>query len=99
MAKWKTVPAHTGEHPERIYVTCHQCERCGHIGINDAAADQSACNRGLCGWSGPMPAEDKCPGCGATGTMCEACPECGGQYMLLAEVDLVPDGVREGGKP
>lgn len=70
---------------ERIYVTCHQCDNCQHIGINDEHPTESACNRGLCAWHGPSPAQDVCPGCGEHGTMSTACPECGGHYVLLAE--------------
>lgn len=78
--------------PAQYYVTCHQCDNCQHIGINDEHPTESACNRGLCGWHGPSPSEDVCPGCGARGTMSTACPECGGHYMLLAEARL-PAGV------
>jgi hypothetical protein len=72
----------------RIYVTCHQCDNCGHIGINDEPPTESACNRGMCGWHGPSPSKDLCPDCGEVGTMSSACPKCGGHYVLLAEANL-----------
>lgn len=86
------VPAHTGPADRRIYVSCRQCDGCGHIGINDDSTTDSYCSD--CGWSGPSPDKDKCPGCGAVGTMVIACPKCSGRYTLLADADIVPaDGV------
>lgn len=82
-------PAHTGR-SGRIYVTCHQCDQCQHIGINDEHATEAACNNSACGWHGPSPTEDLCPGCGRVGTMSTACPECGGHYVLLADADVIP---------
>lgn len=79
----------------QLYVTCHQCDNCQHIGINDEHPTESACNRGACGWHGPSPIEDLCPGCGETGTMSTACPKCGGHYVLLAEARLPQDGAPE----
>jgi hypothetical protein len=97
MAEWKTVPAHTGDEG-RIYVYCRQCRICEHIGINDEHETDSCCSD--CDWSGPAE-KDQCPSCSAIGTMSIACPECGGKYDLLADADLVPDGVqgqvKEGG--
>ncbi len=68
-----------------VYVEARECGRCGHVGINDAP-DISACTS--CEWHGPSPTEDLCPGCGQTGTMTTACPECGHRTSLLASVDL-----------
>lgn len=86
-----------------IYVACHQCDNCQHIGINDEHPTESACNRGFCGWHGPSPSEDVCPGCGEHGTMSTACPKCGGHYVLLADEHLplpagvaLPDGAKNG---
>lgn len=87
------LPAHTGPTDRRIYVVCHQCDNCQHIGINDEHPTESACNRSACGWHGPSPTADHCPGCGQDGTMSSACPKCGGLYVLLADADVVPDGV------
>ena len=68
---------------DKTYVVAHQCDNCGHIGINDEAENKSACNS--CDWSGDSPAEDRCPQCERDGTMNSACPECGGHYLCLAE--------------
>lgn len=66
-----------------IRVECRECVSCGHIGINDMAIDQSACNK--CGWIGDSPKEDRCPECNVQGTMSAACPECGERYTLRDE--------------
>jgi hypothetical protein len=68
---------------ERIYVECCQCDNCNHIGINDADGEKAACNS--CDWTGATPQEDRCPGCGETGTMARACPQCGDHYRCVAE--------------
>lgn len=70
------------------YIACHQCDSCQHIGINDEHPTHAACNRSSCGWTGPSPKEDLCPGCGEKGTMCTACPHCEGRYVLLADRHL-----------
>lgn len=72
--------------PATVYVEAHECQKCGHAGINDAHATDAAC--GLCEWSGPSPVEDKCPGCGEDGTMMSACPKCGSMYRLVAGADI-----------
>src|SRR3546814_14499410 len=38
--------------------------------------------------SDPSPVEDKCPGCGNTGCMTAACPDCGSRYRLAASLDI-----------
>lgn len=75
-------PAEARE-PNQIYVEVRQCDRCDHIGINDGHATDAACGY-PCGWSGPSPVEDKCPGCGHENVMSVACPKCSGHYSLLA---------------
>lgn len=65
------------------YVEARECGACGHVGINDSSDTQAACKN--CDWSGDSPKEDHCPGCAQNGTMTAACPECGGQYGLLAD--------------
>ncbi|WP_244369410.1 hypothetical protein [Burkholderia pseudomallei] len=66
------------------YVECRQCDECGHVGINDSHPTDAACGYS-CGWTGPSPDEDKCPGCGQENVMSVACPKCSGRYSLLAE--------------
>lgn len=70
--------------PNQVYVEVRQCGHCGHISINDGHATDAACGYS-CGWSGPSPAEDKCPGCGVTNWMGVACPKCSGLYEWLAD--------------
>jgi hypothetical protein len=41
-----------------------------------------------CGWNGPSPKEDKCPGCGRENVMSAACPKCGGHYRFLTDANL-----------
>ncbi|MBR8234653.1 hypothetical protein K6W26_22895 [Burkholderia sp. AU42008] len=65
------------------YVECRQCDECGHVGINDSHPTDAACGYS-CGYTGPSPAEDKCPGCGQENVMSVACPKCSGRYSLLA---------------
>ena len=69
-----------------IYVCARECDQCGHAGINDEHPHHDMCSR--CEWSGPAPTGDLCPLCGSEGTICAACPECGGRYRLLAEKDI-----------
>ena len=69
-----------------LYVACRECVNCDHIGINDDSDTDATCN--YCGWTGPSPIEDICPGCDRDGTMTASCPKCGGQYVLLAETKL-----------
>ncbi|MGY6271053.1 hypothetical protein ACXIUT_15280 [Achromobacter denitrificans] len=64
------------------YVEALECSACGHVGINDSSDTLAACKN--CDWSGASPKEDHCPGCAQDGTMTAACPNCGGQYSLLA---------------
>ncbi|MCM2543874.1 hypothetical protein ACVCII_24185 [Burkholderia glumae] len=77
--------------PNQVYVECRQCESCDHIGINDSHEADAACNS--CGWNGPSPAEDKCPGCGDENCMAVACPKCSGRYALLAEGRFLADEI------
>ncbi len=94
------LPPQEGAAEPKIRVEARECDECGHLGINDADDASAACSR--CGWSGPEPTEDKCPGCGEEGTMCAACPECGGRYALKAEADIAalsPQGVEHPSTP
>ncbi len=68
------------------YVSVCECHNCGHAGINDDHATDAACNS--CGWHGPSPEKDHCPGCGRDGTMTTACPMCSGVYVLVAEAHI-----------
>ncbi len=68
------------------YVSARECHNCGHAGINDDHATDAACNS--CGWHGPSPEKDHCPGCGRDGTMTTACPMCSGVYVLVAEAHI-----------
>lgn len=76
--------------PGATYVCAQQCHNCCHAGINDEHSSDAACNS--CGWSGPSPKKDHCPGCGQDGTMTAACPMCSGVYVLVAEarIDATP---------
>ena len=74
--------------PKTVRAEARECS-CGHVGINDSHATLAACNH--CEWSGPSPKEDHCPECERDGTMCLACPECGGLYRLIAECDISVD--------
>ena len=69
-----------------IYVECRQCDKCQHVGINDAAHGLAACHD--CDWSGNEPEDDKCPGCKSENCMAAACPECGARYALIAGEDV-----------
>lgn len=69
-----------------LYVECCECRYCNHVGINDCSTTDAACDH--CDWSGPSPAEDKCPGCSTSGSMGAACPRCGGLYRFLAGITL-----------
>lgn len=69
-----------------IYVECRQCDKCQHVGINDAAHGLAA--RHDCDWSGNEPEDDKCPGCKSENCMAAACPECGARYALIASEDV-----------
>ena len=84
-----------------VYVEARQCDECQHGGINDSADGLAACHD--CDWTGPDPAEDKCPGCQRENCMAAACPQCGARYVLVAseeiaapvaQAGLVPKGVR-----
>jgi hypothetical protein len=79
--------APSDEHQATLYVECRQCDDCGHIGINDSHDTDAACGYS-CGWTGPSPIEDKCPGCERENVMGAACPKCSGLYSLLAEAQL-----------
>jgi hypothetical protein len=72
-----------GRNADSVYAECRECEDCGHIGINDSHDSDAACGYS-CGWSGPSPKEDKCPGCGRENVMSLACPKCSGYYRLVA---------------
>ncbi|UVS95688.1 hypothetical protein [Burkholderia glumae] len=87
------LPADLGDarEPNQVYVECRQCDSCDHIGINDSHEADAACNS--CGWNGPSPAEDKCPGCGDENCMAVACPKCSGRYALLAEGRFLADEI------
>ncbi|WP_129448156.1 hypothetical protein [Methylibium sp. Pch-M] len=69
-----------------LYVACHECTECGHTGINDESETESACS--VCAWHGPSPEKDLCPGCNRDGSMCRACPKCGGYYTTIAETHI-----------
>lgn len=71
---------------DAVWVECRQCEGCNHAGINDESATLAACL--TCEWSGPSPAEDRCPGCAKEDCMGAACPECGGRYTLMASQEF-----------
>lgn len=73
-----------------IYVACHQCDDCGHIGINDEAAPEDGQCR-HCAWYGPHPQDDTCPNCGRDSCIESICPQCNGLYVLLVE-DHIPCG-------
>lgn len=70
-----------------IYVDCYECRECGHVRTDDAHPTDAACGY-PCGWSGPSPVEDKCPGCGKTNVISSACPKCSGLYRMIAEADI-----------
>lgn len=74
--------------PERstVYVEARQCDECQHGGINDSAVGLAACHD--CDWTGPDPAEDKCPGCHSENCMAAACPQCGARYALVASEEI-----------
>lgn len=69
-----------------VYVECRLCDKCEHVGINDAHHVAAACLH--CEWNGPEPVEDKCPGCGSDGTMTAACPKCCGRYMFMTDTEI-----------
>src|SRR5690606_22668531 len=85
-----------GQPPPRIYVEARECHECGHSGINDSNSTDAACGY-PCGWTGPSPKEDVCPGCGRDNVMRAACPKCGGLYGLIADghIDAVPQASAE----
>jgi len=78
-------PAAASVKASGLYVEVHECNNCGHIGINDSD-DSAACN--TCDWIGPSPKEDKCPGCAQEGTMTSACPKCHERNHLIASTTL-----------
>jgi hypothetical protein len=86
-------PAQSGEPVARVagtktlYVDCHECVECGHIGINDSHPTDASCGYS-CDWTGPSPVDDKCPGCQREGVMGLACPKCSGRYNILAEAHI-----------
>ena len=86
------VAAGDAREPNQVYVEVRQCCRCDHIGINDGHDTDSACGHS-CGWSGPTPTEDRCPGCGEKNCMGVACPKCSGLYTLLVEGRFIADEV------
>lgn len=69
-----------------VYVEARQCDECQHGGINDSADGLAACHD--CDWTGPDPAEDKCPGCQSENCMAAACPQCGARYVLVASEEI-----------
>lgn len=73
-----------GRNADAVYAECRECEDCGHVGINDSHSTDAACGYS-CGWSGPSPKEDKCPGCDRENVMSLACPKCRGHYRLVAD--------------
>lgn len=79
-------PTPSSTAPEAVHVECRECRRCDHVGINDESDTQAACHD--CDWSGPSPAEDKCPGCARENCMGAACPKCGGLYAWKAEAQI-----------
>jgi hypothetical protein len=81
---------------EQAYVECRKCQKCDHIGINDASQTLAACHN--CDWSGDSPVEDHCPGCGNDNCMGSACPECGALYELIADAK-VPAPAAGAGSP
>lgn len=89
--KYTSSPAIAAK-PNQVYVEARQCDRCDHIGINDGHNTDAACGHS-CGWSGPSPTEDKCPGCGEKNCMGVACPKCSGLYTLLAGGRILADEV------
>lgn len=92
------MPARPAPELERgkVYVEARQCANCRHIGINDSSGT-AACHD--CGWRGPEPAEDKCPGCGSVNCMAAACPECGARYELMAEAKVAAPAPQAGHVP
>ncbi|WP_155634594.1 hypothetical protein [Burkholderia anthina] len=80
------------------YVECRQCDECSHVGINDSHPTDAACGHS-CGWTGPSPAEDKCPGCGQENVMSVACPKCSGRYSLLAGETVRASSANKAGAP
>jgi hypothetical protein len=70
-----------------IRVECRECRECDHVGINDGHETDAACGY-PCGWSGPSPKDDTCPGCARENVMSIACPKCSGLYHLIAESDI-----------
>ena len=72
------------------YVACHQCDSCGHIGINDQDGYDGKCR--YCEWRGDYPGDDTCPSCGASSCIEDICPQCGGPYCMLIEDELDAHG-------
>jgi hypothetical protein len=93
LAASPAAPAQSGEPVARVagtktlYVDCHECVECGHIGINDSHPTDASCGYS-CDWTGPSPVDDKCPGCQREGVMGLACPKCSGRYNILAEAHI-----------
>jgi hypothetical protein len=86
-ARDAAAPAQSAEAVATVYVECNECAECGHIGINDSHDTDASCGYS-CGWTGPSPVEDKCPGCQREGVMGLACPKCSGRYSILAEAHI-----------
>jgi hypothetical protein len=80
-------PAAIDKAAATVYVDCCECAECGHIGINDSHDTDASCGY-PCGWTGPSPVEDKCPGCHREGVMGLACPKCSGRYSTIAEARI-----------
>lgn len=80
-----------------VYVEARQCDECQHGGINDSAAGLAACHD--CDWTGPDPAEDKCPGCQSENCMAAACPQCGARYVLVASEEIAAPFAQAGQVP
>ncbi|MBD9629792.1 hypothetical protein [Pseudomonas sp. PDM19] len=80
-----------------VYVEARQCDECQHGGINDSADGLAACHD--CDWTGPDPAEDKCPGCQSENCMAAACPQCGARYVLVASEEITAPVAQSGQVP
>ncbi|MBM2769881.1 hypothetical protein [Burkholderia anthina] len=86
----------TGNGAEQaIHVEARQCVECGHVGINDEHPFHAACGYS-CGWRGPEPEADECPGCGEKYIMSAACPKCSAQYRLIASANVLSLAPRTG---
>lgn len=80
-----------------VYIEARQCDECQHGGINDSAYGLAACHD--CDWTGPDPAEDKCPGCHSENCMAAACPQCGARYVLVASEEIAAPVAQAGQVP